>query len=404
MAQWEPQPVDRSCYPRGFRAAGITCGIKESGRPDLALIVSDTLCRAAAVYTQNRMAAAPVVVSRRHGRRGIRAIVASSGNANACTGEQGERAALTMCEATARAIGAATDEVLVCSTGVIGVAFPTEKICSGIPQVVAALSPAGWESAADAIRTTDAFRKMAGCHWTMGGCDVRLVGIAKGAGMIQPDMATMLAFLATDANVESSLLDAALRSVTRDTFGSISVDGDTSTNDTLILLANRQAGGRPIASATDAGKQFEAAVRQVCGDLARMMVRDGEGATKLVTIEVCGAHSDDAARQAARAVANSVLVKMAFLGGDPNWGRIAAALGTAGVQIRPEALSIGFEGTWVFHKGHLVEADQAKLAALLKKPEFTVEIDLGTGGPGHATFWTCDLSEKYLHLNAHYRT
>ena len=404
MARWEPQPPDHSCYPRGFRTAGITCGIKQSGRPDLALIVSDTLCHGAALYTQNRIAAAPVIVSRRHGYKGVRAIVAASGNANACTGKRGERDALTMCEATARAVGAARHEVLVCSTGIIGVPFPIEKVESGIPQAVETLTPTGWESAADAICTTDAFPKMAGCHWSVGGDDVRLIGIAKGAGMIQPNLATMLAFLATDANVEAPLLHSVLRAAVRDTFHSISVDGDTSTNDTLILLANGQAENSVITPETDEAVRLEAAVRQVCGELARMMVRDGEGATKLVTLEVSGARSDDEARQAARAVANSVLVKMAFLGSDPNWGRIAAALGSAGVAIRPEALSIGFEGIRVLDQGNPATADQAQLAALLKKPEFTLEIDLGTGESGHATFWTCDISEDYVQFNARYTT
>jgi len=404
MAKWEPQPVDSACYPRGFRAAGITCGIKQSGRPDLALIVSDALAPAAAVFTTNRVAAAPVVVSRRHGHHGVRAIVASSGNANACTGERGERDALSMCEVAARAIGAAADEIMVCSTGVIGVTFPIEKVWAGIPKVVEALSPTGWEAAAEAIRTTDAFRKMAGCRWTVGATDVRLIGIAKGAGMIHPNMATMFAFLATDACVEPALLGPVLRAAVRDTFNSISVDGDMSTNDTLILLANGQAGNPPIAPATEAAAQLETAVRQVCGELARMLVRDGEGATKLVTLDVRGARSDDEARQAARTVANSMLVKMAFLGGDPNWGRIAAALGMAGVEMRLDALTIGFDGVRVLDRSRLVDADSAQLEAILSKPEFTVEIDLGTGGPGKATFWTCDISDEYVRFNAHYRT
>jgi len=404
MAQWVPESVDSSCYPRGFRCAGATCGIKPSGRPDLALIVSDAPSRAAALFTRNRFAAAPVAVSRRHGRNGARAIVASSGNANACTGERGERDAIAMCETAGRAIGADPHEVFVCSTGIIGVPLPIEKIAWGIPRAVEALSPTGWEDAADAIRTTDAFRKMAGCHWSAGGRDARLIGIAKGAGMIQPNMATMLAFLATDAAVEPALLDGVLRAATRDSFHSISVDGDTSTNDTLILLANGQAGNDPIAAGSEAAEAFEAAVRRVCVELARMMVRDGEGATKLVTLEVRGARSDDEAHQAARAVANSVLAKMAFLGEDANWGRIAAALGNAGVEVRPDSCSMGFEGIWVLEKGHPVTADQVALSALLKKPEFTVEIDLGTGGAGRATFWTCDISDEYLRFNAHYRT
>jgi glutamate N-acetyltransferase/amino-acid N-acetyltransferase len=370
----------------------------------LALIVSDTPSRASALFTRNRFPAAPVIVSRRHGRDDVRAIVASSGNANACTGERGERDALTMCEITARSIGSAVSEVFVCSTGVIGVPLPIEKIAWGIPRAAEALSPTGWEDAADAIRTTDAFRKMAGCHWSVGGHDVRLIGVAKGAGMIQPNLATMLAFLATDAAVEPALLDSVLRAAVRDTFNSISVDGDTSTNDTLILLANGQAGGDPIAPGTEAAEQFEAAVRRVCGELARMMVRDGEGATKLVTLEVRGARSDDEARQAARAVANSLLVKMTFLGEDANWGRFAAALGNAGVEVCPESCSVGFEGMWVLDRGHPVAADQVAVEALLKKPEFTVEMDLGTGGTGRATFWTCDISDEYVRFNAHYRT
>jgi len=403
MVQWTPVPVEISCYPRGFRAAGITCGLKQSGRPDLALIVSDTLAQSAAMFTQNRFSAAPVTVSRRHGQAGARAIIASSGSANACTGERGERDALAMCEATARAIGAAANEVFVCSTGVIGVPLPVEKLEWGIPRAAEALSPTGWEDAAEAIRTTDAFRKMAGGHWSVGDRDVRLIGMAKGAGMIHPNMATMFAFLATDARVEPALLKTVLQSAVRDSFNSISVDGDTSTNDTVILLANGQAGNAPIAPATEACEQLEAAVGQVCGELARMMVRDGEGATKLVTLKIRGARSDDEARQAARTVANSILVKMAFLGEDANWGRIAA-LGNAGVEVRPAACSVGFDGIHVLDRGQLVAADQGNLAALLKKPEFTVALDLGTGGSGQAAFWTCDISDEYVRFNAHYRT
>ncbi len=404
MAMYSPQPVESACYPRGFRAAGVTCGIKASGRPDLAMIVSETRCEAAAMFTQNRFAAAPVVVSRRHGRNGARAIIASSGNANACTGEQGERDALAMCEAAGRAIGAPAEEVFVCSTGVIGVPLPMDKIEAGIPRVAAALSPTGWESAADAICTTDAFRKMAGRRFEVGGKDVRLIGMAKGAGMIHPNMATMFCFLATDAAVESGCLPTVLRPAVRDSFNSISVDGDTSTNDTVILLANGAAGNAAIRRGSAEAAVFENAVRDICIELARMMVRDGEGATKLVTLRITGARSDDEARQVARSLANSILVKMAFLGEDPNWGRIAAALGNAGVELDPRQCSVGFDGMRVLDRGTLTGADRGALAAAMKKPEFSVEVDLGTGGSGAAIFWTCDISDAYVSFNAHYTT
>lgn len=410
MAHWVPTPVDSSCYPQGFCAAGVTCGLKESRRPDLALVVSDTVSQSAAMFTRNCFAAAPVVVSRRHCQQGARAIVASSGNANACTGDQGERDALAMCQAVAQSLEArqggscSADQVYVCSTGVIGVPLPIEKIAAGIPLAVEALSPAGWEDAAEAIQTTDAFRKMSGRRWLTNGTEVRLIGIAKGAGMIHPDMATMLAFLATDAAAEPSLLQGALRSAVRDSFASISVDGDTSTNDTVILLANGRAGNAPIAPATEAADQLQAHLSDVCSELAHMMVRDGEGATKLVALDIRGARSDEEARQAARAVAKSVLVKMCFLGEDPNWGRIAAALGAAGVDVRPEGCSIAFDGIEVMAGGCPQPADQDRLVAILKRPEFTVAIDLGTGGSGRARFWTCDISEEYVQFNARYRT
>ncbi|KPL07355.1 hypothetical protein AMJ85_09665 [candidate division BRC1 bacterium SM23_51] len=405
MAQWSPPPVETTCYPRGFRAAATTCGIKPSERPDLALIVSETLSSAAAVFTPSRFAAAPVAVSRRHGHNGVRAVVASSGNANACTGERGERDAMAMCAATARAVGAAgPEEVMVCSTGVIGVPLPIERIEQGIAQAAEALSATGWDDAADAICTTDAFRKMVGRRWAVGEREVHLIGIAKGAGMIQPDMATMLAFLATDARVEATLLKPILQNAVRRSFNSISVDGDMSTNDTVILLANGAAVNEPIVAATEATEQFDNAVCGVCTELARMIVRDGEGATKLVTLDVSGARSDEQAHRAARAVANSILFKMAILGEDPNWGRIAAALGAAEVEVHPDACSIAFEGTRVLDSGRLVNADAAKLAAVVKKPEFAIAIDLGTGGPGQATFWTCDISEAYMRFNADYRT
>lgn len=404
MSQWTPPAVDPSCYPKGFRVAGISCGVKASGRRDLAAIVSDTTNHAAAVFTRSRFVSPSIVVSKRHGRNGLRAVIVSSGSANAGTGEQGERDALRMCEMTAGALGAATEEVHVCTTGVIGVPLSMEKIEQGVPRVAQALSPTAWEDAAEAICTTDAFRKMAGRRWSVGDREVRLIGIAKGAGMIHPDMATMLAFLATDARVESGLLESVLRHAVRDSFNSISVDGDTSTNDTVLLMANGHADNDPIAPGTDAAASFEEHVRQVCIELAQMVVRDGEGATKLVTLEVRGARSDEEARQAARTVANSILFKMAVLGEDPNWGRIVAALGNAGVELRPELCSIGFDGIAVLDRGRLAGADRQRLVAALKKDEFRVEIDLGTGGAGQATFWTCDISEAYMKFNARYTT
>jgi glutamate N-acetyltransferase/amino-acid N-acetyltransferase len=409
MDDWAPPPVEDDCYPRGFQAAGTTCGIKASGRPDLALIASDTVAAAAAMYTRNRFAAAPVIVSREHGRRGVRAVVVSSGNANACTGERGVQDARAMCEATAAALGASADQVLVCSTGVIGQPLPLDRIKQGIPRVAQALSPTGWVEAADAIRTTDAFRKMAGRRLTIGGTEARIIGMCKGAGMIHPDMAradmaTMLVVLATDARVESGALNTILGTVVESTFHSISVDGDSSTNDTVILLANGAAGNNTITLAGDGAREFEHALHEVCADLARMIVRDGEGATKLVTIHVTGARSDAEARQVARAVANSVLVKMAFLGEDANWGRIVAAIGYSGVEVRPEACSVGFDGVHVLDNGRIVRYDENQIRAALKKPEFTLDLDVGTGGPGQATFWTCDISDAYVKFNAHYRT
>jgi glutamate N-acetyltransferase / amino-acid N-acetyltransferase len=321
--------------PRSFRAAGTAAGIKANGGLDLALLVSDAPAQAAAVFTTNRAIAAPVVVSREHLARSggaTRAIVVNSGCANACTGEDGLRAAREMATETARLVGCPEEQVLVASTGVIGVALPMEKIRSGLPATFAALGSGAPDAglAARAIMTTDPFPKESAAQVAIGGLDVRIGGMAKGSGMIEPMMATMLGFVTTDAAVPKGLLERALRAAVDDTFNAITVDGECSTNDCVMLVANGASGAVVDESSYPA---FLAALTAVCRELALGIVRGGEGATKLVTVTVTGGATSADARRAAKAIANSLLVKTAIHGGDPNWGRLIAVAGRAGVAF-----------------------------------------------------------------------
>src|SRR2546427_3392339 len=319
--------------PQGFRAAGVSAGIKANGGLDLALLVSETPATAAAVFTINRAQAAPVLVSREHLTRSggvARAVIVNSGCANACTGDEGLQIANTRAADTARLVGCRVEHVLVASPGVIGVALPLDKIRSGLPAALRALGANQGAAAARAIMTTDPFPKEAAARTTIGGRDASVGGMAKGSGMIEPMMATMLAFITTDAAVPQPLLDCALRDAVHDTFNAITVDGEGSTNDTVMLLANGVSGATVDAGQYDA---FVRALRGVCLELALGIVRGGEGATKLVTVTVTGAASPEEARRAAKAIANSPLVKTAIHGGDPNWGRLIAVAGRAGVEF-----------------------------------------------------------------------
>ena len=388
--------------PEGFRAAGVGAGIKARGL-DLALIVSDRPAAAAAVFTTNRAQAAPVVVSRDHLRRSgglARAIIVNSGCANACTGEAGLQVARGMAAETARLIACPDEQVLVSSTGVIGVALDLDKIRRGLPAAMAALAADQGALAARAIMTTDPFPKEAAARITLGGRDVAIGGMAKGSGMIEPNMATMLGFITTDAAVPVPLLNRALREAVDETFNAITVDGECSTNDCVMLLANGTSGVSVDEASYDG---FAHALGTVCLRLAIGIVRGGEGATKLVTVTVTGAASRAEARQAAKAIANSPLVKTAIHGGDPNWGRLIAVAGRAGVEFELSRPAVTIGSIVLFRDGRPYDEAAPEAAAYLKNDEIAVQVDLGAG-TASSPVWTCDLSAEYVRINAEYRT
>jgi glutamate N-acetyltransferase/amino-acid N-acetyltransferase len=390
--------------PRGFRASGVSAGIKARGGLDLALLVSDHPATAAAVFTTNLAQAAPVLVSREHLTRSgglARAIVANSGCANACTGEAGLDVARDMAAQTARIIGCPDGEVLVASTGVIGVNLDIEKIRRALPGAVAGLGADQGPEAAQAIMTTDPFPKEAAVRVALGPAgEVAIGGMAKGSGMIEPMMATMLGFLTTDAAVPQPLLDRALREVVNDTFNAITVDGECSTNDCVMVLANGSSG---IAiDETDYGF-FVEGLRHVARELALGIVRGGEGATKLVTVTVTGAASSAEARKAAKAIANSPLVKTAIHGGDPNWGRLIAVAGRAGVGFDLSRAAVTIGPVVLFEGGRPHDEAAADAARYLQNAEVAVGVDLGVGSAS-STVWTCDLSAEYVRINGEYRT
>jgi glutamate N-acetyltransferase/amino-acid N-acetyltransferase len=390
---------------RGFKFAARPAGIKKSGKPDLALIYSEVPARCAGTFTTNKVVAAPVVVSapRVHSGR-CQAVLVNSGNANACTGEPGLRDALRCGELAAHALGIPEDLVAVSSTGVIGVPLPMEKFERHVHLLAAELHAGGEQGVAEAIMTTDAFPKTAVAEGAAGGKGYTILGLAKGAGMIHPNMATMLAFVLTDARVEPAFLDRALRAAVDRSFNCITVDRDTSTNDMVLLLANGRAETPEIRGGTPEGEAFGALLDGVLLELAKMIVRDGEGATKLVRIEVLGAASDAEARLAAGSVATSSLVKTAFFGEDANWGRIIAAVGYSGAQVDPDRVEIFFNDVAVVRGGVSTGRElEEQATAVLRTPEFTVTVDLRLG-EGRAYYYTSDLSYDYVKCNAAYRT
>lgn len=394
----------------GFRATGVHAGLKKDGALDLALIVSDRPCTAAAVFTRNLVKAAPVLFDQQVlAERGtkVRAVVINARNANAVTGEQGLRDAAEMAARTAQALALPDDAgVFVMSTGVIGVPLPMEIIRHGIDLAASSLATnddAGM-AAARAIMTTDTFPKLAGTTLALHGRTVTIAGIAKGAGMIHPDMATMLSLIVTDAAVERSALQAALHFAVERSFNCITVDGDTSTNDTLLLLANGAAGGPTITVDDEEFGAFQEALLAVCQDLARQVARDGEGATKFVTVEVRGAPSFEDARQVGRTIATSPLVKTAIFGRDANWGRVLAAAGRAGVPFDPSRANLWFGDLRLLQDGTPVGVDEARALEILSAPEVTITLELDPDAPGAATVWTCDFSFDYVSINAEYRT
>ncbi|MDQ3248225.1 MAG: bifunctional glutamate N-acetyltransferase/amino-acid acetyltransferase ArgJ, partial [Chloroflexota bacterium] len=391
--------------------------IKKSGAADVALIASRTPCRAAATFTQNAFPAAPVLYDRRllaFNPEGVHGVIINSGCANACTGTPGDVNARRTAEAVEAALGAENHTIFVMSTGVIGVQLPIDKLLTTIPGTVAALRPDGWADAAGAIMTTDTRPKLFTRSVALNGHPVRLTGIAKGAGMIHPNMATMLSTIVTDAHVAQPLLQRALVTAINSSFNRISIDGDTSTNDTVLLLANGMAGHAEITEAESAEfAEFQAALTAICTDLAQAVVRDGEGITKFVTIRVQGAHNDEEAHGAANTVATSPLVKTAFFGNDANWGRILAAVGRAGIGVEPESCALFINGgadatsrmgeLQLVAGGTPLDYSEGEATAIFKQPEIDVRVELGLGN-GRATVWTTDLSYDYVKINGDYRT
>jgi glutamate N-acetyltransferase/amino-acid N-acetyltransferase len=391
--------------PRGFKAAGIHCGIKKAKR-DLSLIFSEAPAKAAGVFTTSKVQAAPVLVCKQQLKHStsFRAILVNSGNANACTGERGLNDAWTMVESAAKAADIGANEVLVSSTGVIGQYLPIDKITAGIPNVVSMLSVDGHTPAAEAIMTTDTFSKELAVRVMLDGVEVTIGGMAKGSGMIAPNMATMLAFITTDANITSGLLDHSLKRAADRSFNRITVDGDTSTNDMALILANGVAGNKELNDPTAISYQtFYDALEYLLVRLSKMIVLDGEGATKFVEIEVTGAATEEAAVRAARAIANSSLVKTAINGEDANWGRILAAVGYSGIEFDPAEVEIFFGDVPILQKNYSIYFSEEAAKLVLSQREIKITVNLHKGAYG-ASFWTCDFSKEYVAINANYRT
>ena len=394
------------CAPRGFVAGAAAARIRDDAddeRLDVAVVRSELPCDAAGVFTRNVFRAAPVVLSERHmATSGINAVVINSGNANACTGAQGLRDAVAMCRTTGIAHGIEPDRILVCSTGVIGRPMPIDRVLAGVRIAAATAWHGGGAAAARAIMTTDTVSKLAMSGFDAGGRHYTVGGMAKGSGMIHPDMATLLAVITTDAPASRTVLQPLLQRVADQTFNCVTVDGETSTNDSVILLANGAAGGAPFAAESPALAALEGAVFDVCEQLAEMVAADGEGATRYFRVDVRGAGDPTAARVAARAVAGSPLVKTAVHGGDPNWGRVLAALGRSGVALDPQHCRVSLGGIPVYAGGPLA-ADAQALHVALAGQGAVITVDLGAGDDqGHA--WGCDMGPGYVSINAHYAT
>jgi glutamate N-acetyltransferase/amino-acid N-acetyltransferase len=403
------------CAPRGFRAAGIRCGIKaSSAKRDLALIASGGPCVSAAMFTTNRVKAACIQISAEAAAHGnIRALIANSGNANACTGGAGVEAARRMAASAAAALGIAAGECAVASTGVIGVPLPVGLVENAAEALCASLSPLGEgsDSALEAIMTTDTFKKSAAVEIELSSgtetVPARIGAIAKGSGMIHPNMATMIAVITSDAAITRGLLDKALRRAVERSFNRLTIDGDTSTNDMVLIMANGEAKNSVIEKEDAAYSAFARALESVCKKLVRMMARDGEGATKLLTVDVRGAKDESAAADIARAAAGSSLVKAACFGADANWGRVICAAGYSGADFDPDRVKILFESragsVLVCDNGAPVEFLEEKAKKILLEEEITIILDLGSG-PGKAEAWGCDLSYEYVKINGDYRS
>ena len=401
-------------FPRGFRAGTAACGIKaftagataipSDQTDDLCVIATERICDAGATFTTNRVKSATIVIDQLHLRQNrVQALVINSGNANACTGAQGYKDALQMAKLTADRLDLDPPQVLVSSTGVIGRYLPMDAIKAGIAAACAALTDENGEAAARAIMTTDRVPKTAAGTADVGGATIRIGGMCKGAGMIHPNMATMLAFVTTDAAVEPGFMASIAKRVADRSFNQVTVDGDSSTNDTFVLLANGATANRPVAAGTPDGDALESCITDVARELARAIARDGEGATKLLTVRVNGAPDQEQAQIAARAVARSNLVKSAIHGGDPNWGRIVCALGYSGAELALDRLRLNVGGLTVFTFGAGVKVDLDAVRQAFDKPEIEIEADLGLG-EARSEAWGCDLSEEYVRINAEYTT
>lgn len=393
--------------PKGFKAGGLHCGLKKTTRNDLAAIVCEVPATAAAVYTTNIFQAAPLKVTRESlGNGTLQAIVVNSGNANACTGEQGEIDAYAMRTATARALGVKEQDVAVASTGVIGELLKMDKVLGGIAELPERMNtgPSGAEEFSQAILTTDLVKKECCVTVQVGGVTVTVAGAAKGSGMIHPNMATMLGFMTTDAAIDGEDLLSLLREATNVTFNMITVDGDTSTNDMLVTLASGLAGNEKLNRQHSDWEAFAAAFTHVCQSLAKAIARDGEGATKLIEVQIGGAVHDEAAAAIAKTVVGSSLVKSAIFGADANWGRIIAAVGRAGVPVSPDNVNIWLGEIEVLRNSRPVPFDEEQALHYLQKTD-TVTITVAlSDGEGKATAWGCDLTYDYVRINAAYRT
>ncbi|MBD3376349.1 bifunctional glutamate N-acetyltransferase/amino-acid acetyltransferase ArgJ [candidate division KSB1 bacterium] len=389
--------------PKGFRADGLHCGLKDE-KPDLALIVSDTPAAAAALFTTSSLAAAPVVLCKKQIDSGVaQAILINSGNANACTGEQGMQDARQMIQWTAKALHLVPDTILIASTGVIGHYLPMGIIRNGIARITSSLAINGGERAAEAIMTTDTRPKHRAITFDLQGVPVSIGAIAKGSGMIQPNMATMICIVTTDIAIKAHLLKNALKRVVNGTLNALTIDGEMSTNDCFLALANGQSGAPKIESKNADYETFEKALHQLLLEMTLLLARDGEGATKVITITVREASSEQDAKKAARAIANSMLVKTALYGQDPNWGRIVSAVGSTGIRIDPNGFEIKIAGINVARDGCAIEYDEKKMQHALAETELSIDISLNCGS-FTSQVYTCDLTHEYITINAEYHT
>jgi glutamate N-acetyltransferase / amino-acid N-acetyltransferase len=389
--------------PTGYRYAATYAGIRKVEKDDLGLIVSGPPASAAAVFTQNRVQAAPVRIARFHlaqSRGLVSAVIINAGNAN-CATRTGDRVALACCDALGKQLRVPAEQVFPASTGVIGVELEARLIVNALPKLIEGLSPKGFDAVARAMLTTDTVMKTAQEQVRLKKGVVHIAGMTKGSGMIQPNMATTLGFVMTDAAIPPATLASMLSEAIARSYNRISVDGDTSTNDTMLLLANGASGIQPVEKER---AKIQEALSQVMENLARQIVRDGEGARKLITIEVSGASGDDAAERIARSIANSLLVKTAVAGSDPNWGRIISAAGNAGVPLDPSKVDIDLQEVAVCRGGLAADFSEPDLKKKLNAPECLIRVALQGRGKGSARFWTCDLTEKYIEINASYRT